>query len=251
LGFSPAGAQAPQILPAPPRAAIPKPEPLFTQGLFFAGGTLYESAGLYGRSGLRSYALGDGSLSPGRSLDFPPAFFAEGAALAKGRILVLTWKEGAVFRVDPGSLALIDTLFLPGEGWGLTTDGERLFVSDGSDVLRVRDPLGLQEIAPPIEVTSQGRPLSGLNELEWDPLGPLIYANVYGSDLVAAIDPGTGVVRHFLDLAPLRAQALSKRRPGWPAPGVTNGLALDAGGSLFATGKHWGLLFDLGPPPRP
>jgi glutaminyl-peptide cyclotransferase len=227
---------------------IPKPEPLFTQGLFFDGGTLYESSGLYGRSRLDTFLIEEGVRLKGTgTLRFPPGFFAEGAALAGGRVLVLTWKEGTLFEVDPESLGIKGSIFYQGEGWGLTYDGERLLSTDGTDLIKVRDPVGFQEVAPPLRVKDRGRPVERLNELEWDPLGKVIYANIFQSDLVAAIDPASGSVLRYLDLSPLRRRALAQRKPGWPEPDVANGLALDGSGGLYATGKLWGSLYLIKP----
>jgi glutamine cyclotransferase len=241
------------VLTASINRTLLRPRALFTQGLFFEGDTLYESSGLYSLSELNSYSLSDNRLKPIKGLKFPDSYFAEGATMAGGLIQVLTWREGTLFRVDPASLSIKESVFYQGEGWGLTTDGKRLFVSDGTDALHVRNPLTFEEILPPILARDGEKPITGLNELEWDPATGLILANVYQTDLVAAIDPDTGQAAYFLDLSPLRAQALreaaASRRPA--RPDVTNGLAIGPQGRLFATGKFWGLLFEIGPPPAP
>jgi glutamine cyclotransferase len=237
------------ILKVKVRREIARSRPLFTQGLFFEGGTLYESSGLYSKSELNSYELSESPwLKEIQNLAFPPLFFAEGACYANGFIQVLTWQEGTLFKINPDTFAIEDSLYYQGEGWGLTFDGERLLVSDGSDTIRFRDPESFAEVAPPIKVKDGQRPVRSLNELEWDPVNGLILANIFQSDLVAAIDPISGLITHYLDLYPLRARANSLKSPiGGPRPDVTNGLALDSSGRLYATGKNWNILFEIEP----
>jgi glutamine cyclotransferase len=202
----------------------------FIQGLFFNGEDLYETSGLYGQSKIRRYRL-NGEILAERK--FEPRFFAEGAALAKGTIYVLTWKEGAVFLLDPVDLAVKEARFLPAESWGLTSDGETLWRSDGTNKLH-RHNLDLSKSGPPLAVFDGSRPISGLNELEWDPISGLILANIYGDHKVVFIDPKSGQARHYLDCGDL----VEKTAPKNPEA-VLNGLALDGKGRLFLTGKLW------------
>jgi glutamine cyclotransferase len=228
------------------KQSILRPRPLFTQGLFFRDKILYESSGLYSNSELNSYLPLSGSyLRANKSLKFPPQFFAEGATHAKGSIFVLTWREGTLFRVDPESFEILDSVFYKGEGWGLTFDGSSLFVSDGSSSLKVKDPLTFNDTREPIIVKDGEREISELNELEYLPHEGLILANIFQSDLAAAIDPQSGQIRYYLDLAPLRSKANENHKPQHPVPNVANGLAVDDEGRLFATGKFWSLLFEI------
>jgi glutamine cyclotransferase len=219
--------------------------PSFVQGLFFYGGRLYISSGLYGRSRLSSYTISGTSLAPAKSAEIPPRLFAEGAAAANGEVLVLTWREGALLRFGPETLELLGTDFYQGEGWGLSSDGERLFVTDGTDSVFFKDPTSFGEVSPPVKITSGGRAVSRLNELEWDPKEKLLLMNIWGSDLVIAADLRDGRAVYFLDLSPLRAEAEKARRPGGPPLDAANGLAIDEEGRLYATGKNWSLIFEI------
>jgi glutamine cyclotransferase len=223
-----------------------RPKPLFTQGLFFHGENLIESSGLYSQSQLNSYQPIDASyLKTHKTLNFPPQYFAEGAAYAAGLVHVLTWREGTLFKVDLESFSIVDSVFYRGEGWGMTTDGHVLYVSDGTDKLRVMDPESFKDLRDPILVKDQNQSVSKLNELEYLESEGLILANIFQSDRVAAISPESGQVLYYLDLSHLRKLALQKRSAFDPQPDVTNGLAVDSNGRLFATGKLWGLIFEI------
>jgi glutaminyl-peptide cyclotransferase len=215
--------------------------PRFTQGLFFAGDLLYESSGLYGQSRLTVWRPAKDELVHEAAACLPERYFAEGAAMARGAISVLTWRENTVLRFAP-ELTLRDALFVPGQGWGLAWDGERFWRSDGSARLQAHDPETFAPLGPPVEARDGGMVPGSLNELEYDPRTGLVLANLYRTDRVAAIDPETGEVRYILDLsriaAPLRARIKNPET-------VLNGLALDRDGRLFATGKMWDRVFEI------
>jgi glutamine cyclotransferase len=222
-----------------------KRSPVYTQGLFFHEGTLYESIGLYNSSRLASFKIERGFLKEEKSLKFPNQYFAEGSVFAGGFIQVLTWKEGTLFKVNKDTFEIKESVFYQGEGWGLTTNGNKLFVSDGTDTLKMKDPHTFKEISDPIKVMDGERAISNLNELEYDFKENAILANVYQSDMVCAIEPSTGKVLYYLDLFPLRREAIKNTRGGDPAPDVTNGIAIDESGKMYATGKFFGLIFEI------
>jgi glutamine cyclotransferase len=209
---------------------------LFTQGLFFAGEDVYDSAGLYGQSKVRRYRL-NGEILAEKS--FSSRFFAEGLALAAGSVYVLTWLEGTVFLLDPLTLEQKDAKFLPKESWGLTFDGTKLWRSDGSAKLWPHD-LNLKPFGSPVTVHDEGSVVTNLNELEYDPQTGLILANVLGQPKVAFIDPKNGQVKFWLDCAKIS----QKTAPNNPEA-VLNGLALDAAGRLYLTGKLWPKLYQV------
>lgn len=252
------GGEAPAVspavsLPAPPPPANPGPvEPrvlgyrvarqfphdpgAFTQGLFFHGGVLYESTGLRGESSLRRVQLETGEVLFERRL--LPTLFGEGAALAGERIVQLTWQAGIGFVYDRETFRLLREFRYAGEGWGLTFDGERLVMSDGSDTLRFLDPDTLRETRR-LRVRADGAPLDRLNELEW--IKGEIWANIWTEDRLARIRPDTGEVTAFVDLEGLLPPA--SRRPDTD---VLNGIAWDPSGRrLFVTGKKWPTLFEI------
>jgi glutaminyl-peptide cyclotransferase len=141
------------------------------------------------------------------------------------------------------------------EGWGLTYDGQALIMSDGSATLRFLDPISYRPTRT-LAVTMDGAPLPELNELEY--IHGEIWANVWKCDIIARIDPHTGIVTSYLDLTGILprnkihpfstaghpvnsryAQALVKEA-------VLNGIAYDpTTDRVLVTGKFWPTLFAL------
>jgi glutamine cyclotransferase len=208
----------------------------FTQGLVFVDGHLYESTGLNGRSSLRMVDLETGRIL--QRLDVPAKYFAEGLAPWGSNLVQLTWQNHVVFVYDRFSFRLLRTLDYPGEGWGLTTDGKSLILSDGSATLHFLDPATLHEIRR-ISVTSGGAPVTQLNELEY--IHGQVYANIWYSDRIARISPTTGRVLGWIDLSGLLP---ADQQAGRDA--VLNGIAYDeAHDRVFVTGKLWPRLFEI------
>lgn len=207
----------------------------YTQGLLFDHGVLYESTGLHGRSTLREVALETGAVRQIRRL--PDEQFGEGIARCGERLIQLTWRSGVIHVYDRKTFRLRGTFPYPREGWGLACDGKRLIASDGTDRLYFLDPRTFRTLRS-VAVTDGGRPIERLNELECVEGGVL--ANIWGSDRIARIDPDSGRVEEWIDLAALR-----ERLRGTTA-GAANGIAWDAARRrLLLTGKNWPLLFDV------
>ena len=133
----------------------------YTQGLFFDGGTLYESTGQCGESSFRVVDYKSGKVL--RKLDFARKYFGEGSVFFKGKLYMLTWTNKVAFTYDAGSLKYIKTYSYPREGWGLTTDGKSLIASDGSSTLYFMDEN--LKVKRSLKVTMDGRPVRFLNEL--------------------------------------------------------------------------------------
>lgn len=251
LAAGPAAEAAP-VLAAKVLESRLHPSDCYTQGLFFFGGDLYESCGRYGHSSLNRWSFPAGRAGDLlRQLRLPDTVFAEGAAAAHGEIYVLSWREGLGFVLAPGSLMFLRDFSYSGEGWGLTWDGERLWRSDGSARLYPHRPGDFAPAGEALVVrdVEHGLEVEHLNELEWDEASGLILANIYGEDLVAAIDPADGRVSFWLDARPLRA-LLGPDLAGRATPmdSVLNGLAL-AGGELWLTGKLWPAMYRIAWPP--
>ena len=216
--------------------AFPHDRSAFTQGLVFDNGVLYEGTGLWGQSTLRRVDLESGDVLQAHSI--PPEYFGEGIAVWQDRIVQLTWKSGQGFVYARESFELLDTFRYPTEGWGITHDGTRLIMSDGTQTLRFWDPETLVEIGS-VEVYANAAPITRLNELEY--VQGMVLANVWQTDLVAVIDPLSGQVAAWIDLRGLL-------EPGdYAEPvDVLNGIAYDAGSQrLFVTGKLWPKLFEI------
>ena len=211
----------------------------YTQGLLVHAGRLLESTGLRGRSSVREIALESGAVL--KRADLPKDEFGEGIAVLSERIYQVTWKSKRGFVYDARTFAPVDSFTYEGEGWGMTSDGARLYLSDGTSRIRVIDPDGFRVVRT-IRVTEAERPLHMLNELEW--VRGELWANVYETALVARIDPATGRVVGYVDLRQLLPAEEAKRLDA--RGGVTNGIAYDSTAArLLVTGKYWPFLFEL------
>ena len=207
----------------------------FTQGLLFRDGFLYESTGLNGRSSLRKVELETGRVV--QRFDVDERYFAEGLADWNDRLIQLTWESNVAFVYDFASFKQVGTFDYSGEGWGLTQDGTRLIMSDGSSTLRFRDPATFKETGQ-IAVRDGGLMVDDLNELEF--VKGQIYANVWFVDSIAMIAPDSGLVTGWIDL-----RGLLPNRQAVGAD-VLNGIAYDAARDrLFVTGKLWPTLFEI------
>ncbi|MBV9505043.1 MAG: glutaminyl-peptide cyclotransferase [Acidobacteriia bacterium] len=208
----------------------------YTQGLFYLNGYLYESTGLNGRSSIRKVRLETGEILEKR--DVPEQYFGEGIINWKDRLLEITWRSQTGFIYDLTNFSLRNQFSYPGEGWGLTQDGKRIIMSDGSAQLRFWDPESLRELGR-ITITDEGRAVDQLNELEW--VRGEVYANVYQTDRIARIDPASGKIKGWIDLTGILSPA---NRNG--NEDVLNGIAYDAKSDrLFVTGKLWSKLFEI------
>jgi glutamine cyclotransferase len=215
-------------------AQFPHDPTAYTQGLVRTDSVLFESTGLYGHSEVRRVDIRSGRVLASRPL--AANRFGEGLALLKGRLYQLTWKEGVAYSYDAATLTPRDSFSYAGEGWGLTTDGTSLIMSDGSDSLRVVSPATFQ-VQRVVHVRYNGAPIYQLNELEY--LNGEVLANVYEANWVLRIDPVTGLVREAIDFADLYPD-----RPN--SADVMNGIALAPDGrQLLLTGKLWPVMFQV------
>lgn len=216
-------------------ATYPHDTASFTEGLQFIDGVMYESTGVEGTSWVRKYDLATGAVQLQHDID--KQYFGEGMLVLPDKIISITWKHGKGFIYDRATLKPTGEFSYPGEGWALTTDGQRIFMSDGTSQIRILDPATLAETGR-IDVTMNGRPADKLNELEF--IKGEIWANVFESDRVVRIDPATGKITGVVFLANLLSM---QERQGVD---VLNGIAYDAAGDrIFVTGKYWPKTFEI------
>lgn len=209
----------------------------FTEGLFYDGGALYESTGHNGQSFIRKVDLATGNVL--RSVSIASTFFGEGIAPWKGSIVSLTWKTGTGFVWDQDDFRMQKSFNYQGEGWGMTHNDANLIMSDGSPTLKFLDPTTLT-VAKTVDVTLNGQPLQRVNELEW--VDGKILANVWMTDEIVRIDPGTGKVDAVIDVSDLPDIAEAQK----DQDAVPNGIAYDpTGHRLFVTGKLWPHLYQV------
>lgn len=217
--------------------AYPHDANAFTEGLFYRDGFMFESTGLKDRSFIRKWNLETGFSEQERLLD--SRYFGEGIVDWKNRLYELTWTDEIGFIYDIDSFEKVGEFSYPGEGWALTRDDKRLIMSDGTSFIRFLDPETLKETGR-IEVTDHGVPVRNLNELEYVK-GELL-ANVWQTTRIARINPTTGEVIAWIELAGL----LKEAGVTGSQDDVLNGIAYDAAKDrLFVTGKLWPKLFEI------
>jgi glutaminyl-peptide cyclotransferase len=214
----------------------PHDKAAFTQGLVYWNGFFYEGTGLNGQSSLRQVRIETGEVV--RRTPLAPEYFGEGITILNDQIYQLTWQAQLGFIYNLADFKWLRSFSYPGEGWGLTTDGHSLFLSDGTPEIRVLDAKTLTEKRR-IKVHDGATPVAELNELEF--VEGEIYANIWQTERIARISPQTGQVVGWIDLAGLLDPKL---RSGPDA--VLNGIAYDPQKKrLFVTGKLWPLVFEI------
>jgi glutamine cyclotransferase len=216
--------------------SYPHDSSAFTEGLFYLDGALYESTGLEGQSEIRKVALRTGKVLQRRVIERP--YFGEGIVNWKDRLVSLTWRHGQGFVWKLADFTPVSGFRYDGEGWGMTQDGHSLIMSDGTAQIRFLDPDSLAEKRR-ITVRWNGRPIDRLNELEY--VKGEIWANIWYDTKIARIDPATGTIIDWIDVAALR-----KAAGATDSEAVANGIAYDAKADrIFITGKNWSKLFEI------
>jgi glutamine cyclotransferase len=208
----------------------------FTEGLVYADGGFYEGTGEVGRSHLLRVDLETGAAVLSSTLEGD--YFGEGITLFNDQLYQLTWRSQTGFVYSKDGFRQLKTFKYATEGWGLTHDGARLIMSDGTDTLYTLDPATLEQ-RPLVKVADEHGPITNINELEY--IDGQIYANIWLTDRIARIDPASGRVTAWIDLSGLVGP---EERVN--ADAVLNGIAYDpVGRRLFVTGKLWSKLFEI------
>lgn len=216
--------------------SFPHDRGAYTQGLFFYEGVLYETTGQYGESSIRKidYESGD-------ALIYIPVdrnYFLEGSCVLNGQMFILTWKEHLCFVYDINTMKPLGVLRNSREGWGLTTDGNSLIMSDGSHNIYFLDSMTFME-KKKIEVKMDGKKIWNINELEY--IDGKIWANVYTTDVILIINPDSGEVEGKIDCKNLLSANLKTY-----STDVLNGIAWDSKTkSVYLTGKNWPRLYRI------
>ena len=211
-----------------------------TQGLVYIDGIIYEGTGIKGQSTLRKIDLENNKTLAMLGLD--SQYFGEGITVYKDKIYQLTWTSQKAFVYDLASFTLLTTFdYSMEQGWGLTTMGDKLVMSDGSHNLYHLDP-NLFSVIKTVEVFDNKGPVTNLNELEY--INGYIWANEWLTDRIVIIDPETGEVVQDLQLPNLLTA--SERAKLDPNDDVLNGIAYnEKKGTIYVTGKHWPKLFEI------
>jgi glutamine cyclotransferase len=208
----------------------------FTQGLAYHDGFLYESTGLLGHSSLRKVRLETGEIV--KQANLPADIFGEGITLFDRTIVQLTWQTQKGFVYDLDGFQLMREFSYVGEGWGLTTNGHEILMTDGTDEIRVLDGNTLREKRR-LKVHDGHSAVTQLNEMEM--VEGEIFANVWHTNRIARISPRDGRVLGWIDLTGMLSPVYRLDQES-----VLNGIAYDpVRKRLFVTGKRWPSLFEI------
>jgi glutamine cyclotransferase len=216
----------------------------FTEGLLIHDGKLYESTGSpeelpYTKSLFGIVDLTTGKIDAKVLLD-RANFFGEGIAFLNGKVFQLTYKKKVGFVYDATTYKKLREFSIPSkEGWGLTTDGSSLIMSDGTYILTYLDPETLK-VTKTITVTENGNAKDFLNELEY--INGYIYANIWTTNTIVKINPVDGKVVGLIDLKDLALEANYL----YPHSLEMNGIAYDSTSNrIYVTGKLWSKIFEI------
>lgn len=216
----------------------------YTEGFVFHNKELYESTGATDglprtRSLFGAVDLSTGKIKVKAELD-RKKYFGEGIAFLNGKIYQLTYTTKVGFIYDASTFKELGQFSFPSkEGWGMTTDGKYLIMSDGTNVLTYLDPNGLQ-VVKKMEVSENNLMSAYLNELEF--INGYIYANIYTTNTIVKIDTANGRVVAKLDLTPLAKNAQSI----YAGSMQMNGIAFDpTTNKICITGKMWPKIYQI------
>lgn len=226
------------------RNTYPHDTTSFTEGLLVHKGQLYESTGAaQGMPQTRSLFgvvdLGTGKINTKAELD-REKYFGEGITFLNGKVYQLTYQSKVGFVYDDKSFQQIGQFTFPSkEGWGMTTDGHSLIMSDGTSNLTYLNPSTYQ-VEKSLPVTDTNGAVTQLNELEY--INGFLYANVYTTNRIVKIDPASGQVVSRLDLSSLAQEVKVK----YPGSLEMNGIAYDSTRkSIYVTGKMWPHIYEI------
>jgi glutamine cyclotransferase len=215
--------------------SYPHDRKAYTQGLVYDSGFFYEGTGQQGESSLRKVDPETGKVLSQASLD--GSLFGEGVALLGDRIYQLTWTSKVGFVYEKETLRQVNRIYYQTQGWGLTTMGDSLVMSDGTNVIWFLD--ADFNVLSSVDVWDNKGVVDNLNELEM--IDGELWANIWQTDRIARIDPRTGKVLGYVEL-----NNLLPREERRPETDVLNGIAWDAEGRrLFVTGKYWPRLYEI------
>lgn len=208
----------------------------FTQGLVYDNGVLFEGTGQNTGSSLREVELNTGRIIRQHNLD--ASLFGEGIALYRDRIFQVTWENKVGFVYEKSTFKLINKIYYPTQGWGLTTIDDNIVMSDGSNILYYFEP-EMFTVVSRIEVYDNEKKVEQLNELEY--INGEIWANIWTTDLIARIDKVSGKVISYIDLKGILPESERNAETD-----VLNGIAYDIQGKrIFVTGKKWPKLYEI------
>lgn len=235
-GFSIYASTEPKILNYKIVNTYPHDINAYTQGFEFYNGVLLEGTGQYRESTLRKTDFKTGKVI--EQIKLEDKYFGEGITVLKDKIYQLTWQEKTGFVYDAKTFKLEKTFSFETEGWGITNDGEKLYMSDGTEKIYILNPESLK-VEDFINVYTSGSKIDSINEMEW--INGKIWANIYQKDVIAIINPKTGTVEHVINCSELKSKVTQH-----PEIDAFNGIAYNpTTKTYFVTGKNWDKTFEL------
>jgi glutamine cyclotransferase len=224
--------------------AYPHDTTSFTEGFLVHDGELYEATGYTkeypsSRSLFGVVDLKTGKIQKKVEID-RNKYFGEGIVFLNGKVYQLTYTTKIGFVYDAKTFKKIGEFTFPSaEGWGFTTDGKSLIMSDGSSNISYLDPITFK-LVKVLGVTDNNGPVDSINELEI--INGFIYANRYTTNYILKIDPSSGKVVGKLDLTTLDTEAKNK----YPESLQLNGIAYDSTSKkVYVTGKLWPNIYEI------
>ncbi|ADX67509.1 MULTISPECIES: glutaminyl-peptide cyclotransferase [Weeksella] len=205
----------------------------FTQGFYYKDGFIFEGTGLTGQSRLVKYRLG--STTEELTGEVEKTSFGEGITELNGVIYQLTWQNRLIYEYDQ-NFELIRKITMPGEireGWGITTMGQELVITDGSQKIHFFDKDFNYKRT--IQAVDDKQAYSNLNELEYH--NGLLYINIYQQNIIVAVDPASGAVVGKMNLEAFKAEQAADAD-------VLNGIAFK-GENMLVTGKLWNKIYEV------
>lgn len=215
----------------------------FTEGFLFHEGKLFESTGSPDNLPQTKSVFGIVDLKSGKidvKAEIDRKYFGEGIVFLNGKVFQLTYREQTGYIYDGKTYKNIGKFnYTNREGWGLTTDGKQLIMSDGTSYLTFMDPTNFS-VVKTLGVAENERFQEYLNELEY--VKGFIYANIWTTNLIVKIDPNTGDIVGKMDLSTLLYESKVRN----PNALETNGIAYDSvSNKILVTGKLWPTIYEI------
>ncbi len=226
-------------------ATLPHDTTAFTEGLLIHDNKLFESTGSpdhmpHLRSVIGIVDLKTGKLDVKAELDKKTFPFGEGIVILKNKLYQVTYQNQTGFIYDAKTFKKIDQFnYSNKEGWGLTTDGTNIIMSDGTNNLTYFDTKEMK-VLKVLTVSENGYATDALNELEY--INGFIYANIWMTGYVVKIDPASGKVIAKINFTPISYQMRNLH----PNTLEMNGIAFDSiADKIYVTGKLWPNIYQV------